>query len=356
MFLIMSNITLTSATRILVFAVPVFSLWATAPFLVAETPKASQPSASAEPPQTPPPAPTAKAAPAEPEYNPAPTQANVSYGPHPKQVMHFWKAATDRPAPLLFFVHGGGWQGGNRSSGLYPALLNDMLSKGISVVSVEYRFIAESTADGVTPPVKGPLHDAARALQFVRSKAAEWNIDKKRIAASGGSAGACTSLWLAFHDDLADLKSSDPVARESTRLLCAAVNGAQTSLDPAQMKEWTPNSRYGAHAFGIAADAAKKTSSFDEFLAKRESILPWIAEYSPYALVSKDDPDVYLFYGSSPAMGKDEKDPTHSANFGVGLQAHCEATGVACELVYPGAQGVKHQKISDYLIAKLTAE
>ncbi len=47
------------------------------------------------------------------------------------------------------------------------------------------------------PPVKGPLHDAARALQFVCSKSAEWNIDKQRIGASGGSAGACSSLWLA---------------------------------------------------------------------------------------------------------------------------------------------------------------
>jgi len=72
----------------------------------------------------------------------------------------------------------------------------------------------------------GPLGDAARALQFVRSKAAEWNIDKTRIGATGGSAGACSSLWLAFHDDLADPKSSDPVARESTRLLCAAVIGS----------------------------------------------------------------------------------------------------------------------------------
>ncbi|MFN9957315.1 MAG: alpha/beta hydrolase, partial [bacterium] len=103
----------------------------------------------------------------------------------------------------------------------------------------------EATADGVIPPVRGPLHDAARALQFVRSKADEWNIDKTRIAASGSSAGACTSLWLAFHPDLADPNSRDPIARESTRLLCAAVSGAQTTLDPRQMKEWTPNSRYG---------------------------------------------------------------------------------------------------------------
>ena len=38
----------------------------------------------------------------------------------------------------------------------------------------------------------------------MRSKAGEWNIDKKRIGATGGSAGGCSSLWLAFHDDMAD--------------------------------------------------------------------------------------------------------------------------------------------------------
>ncbi|HEX8916510.1 MAG TPA: hypothetical protein VF796_29430, partial [Humisphaera sp.] len=213
----------------------------------------------------------------------------------------------------------------------------------------------EATADKVEPPVKGPLYDAARALQFVRSKAAEWNIDKDRIAASGGSAGACTSLWLAFHPDLADPKSADPVARESTRLLCAAVSGAQTTLDPKQMKEWTPNSKYGGHAFGFKADPDKKVSQFDAFLAGREKVLPWIAEYSPYALVTPDDPPVYLIYTAKPNMGKDEKDPTHTANFGVRLQERCKEVGVDCELVYPDAPDVKHKKISQYLIAKLKA-
>ena len=68
----------------------------------------------------------------------------------------------------------------------------------------------------------------------MRSHAKEWNIDKTRIAASGGSAGACSSLYLAFHDDFADPKSADPIARESTRLFCAAVNVAQTTLDQNQ--------------------------------------------------------------------------------------------------------------------------
>jgi acetyl esterase/lipase len=289
---------------------------------------------------------------AKPPPGPEPTLANVAYGSHPKQVLDFWKAESSKPTPVLFFIHGGGWMGGNRMSGLV-GLLPVMLKAGISVVSVEYRFIPEATADNVVPPVKGPLRDAARALQFVRSKAAEWNIDKARIGASGGSAGACSSLWLAFHDDLADPKSSDPVARESTRLWCAAVSGAQTTLDPQQMKEWTPNSRYGGHAFGFTGDKEKKLSAFDEFLAGHEKILPWIAEYSPYALVTADDPPVYLTYNTPPALGQDQKDPTHTSNFGVKLQEKCKSVGVECELVYPGAPDVKHKTVQDYLIGKL---
>ena len=283
---------------------------------------------------------------------PEPTFYDVSYGPHPKQVLHFWQAKSTKPTPVLFFIHGGGWTAGGRMSGV-AKMLPTMLEKGISVASIEYRFINEATADGVSPPVKGPLSDAARALQFVRSKAKEWNIDKQRIAASGGSAGACSSLWLAFHADMADPKSEDPIARESTRLLCAAVTGAQTTLDPAQMKEWTPNSRYGGHAFGFTGEPNKQQSQFDEFLAKRETILPWIAEYSPYALVSSDDSPVYLYYAAPPALGKAEKDPTHTSNFGVKLQEHCQAEKVDCELVYPDAPNIQHKSIEEYLLDKL---
>ena len=187
----------------------------------------------------------------------------------------------------------------------------------------------------------------------MRSKATEWNLDKTRIGASGGSAGACSSLWLAFHDDMADPKSSDPVAHESTRLTCAGVMGAQTSLDPKQMKEWMPNSRYGGHAFGFAGDPKNRASQFEAFLEGREQILPWIKEYSPYALVTADDPPVYLLYGAPPDMGQDQKDPTHSANFGVGLQEKLRSVGVDCQLNYPGAPDVKYPTPQEYLIANL---
>lgn len=285
--------------------------------------------------------------------NPEPTLTGVAYGNHPKQVLDFWRAKSDQPTPVVFYIHGGGWVGGDRTRIGVLTPLQEILADGISVVSIDYRHIPEATADNEVPPVKGPLTDASRALQFVRSKAAEWNIDKARIGASGGSAGACSSLWLAFHPDMADPQSPDPVARESTRLWCAAVLEAQTTLDPQQMKEWTPNSRYGGHAFGFKADPEKKLSEFQQFLAGRDKILPWLAEYSPYALVTADDPPVYLFYSNSPALGQDQKDPTHTANFGVKLQEKCNSTGVECELVHPDAPGVRHAAARDYLIERL---
>ncbi|HEX4149286.1 MAG TPA: alpha/beta hydrolase [Pirellulales bacterium] len=318
-----------------------FATWACcAPALAADTPTKSKPA-----PKTP--------AKATVPRGPKPTLADVAYGDDPKQVLDFWKVESSQPTPLLFFIHGGGWMAGSKSG---VKDLTNYLDAGISVVSVEYRFVSQAQEAGVKPPVKWPLHDAARALQFVRSKASEWNFDKRRVGASGGSAGACSSLWLAFHDDLADPNSSDPIARESTRLMCAGVVGAQTTLDPEQMKEWTPNSRYGGHAFGIVAEPKKPSSQFERFLAARQEILPWIQEYSPYALVSADDPPIYLIYSAPPALGQDQKDPTHTANFGVRLQEKLKSVGVPCELVYPGAPDVVHPTAHDFLIEKLKGE
>lgn len=272
---------------------------------------------------------------------PKPTHSEVRYGKHERNVLDFWKAESKSPAPVAFVIHGGGWKGGSKERLDRFADPDALLQKGISIVAINYRYVTSDES----PPVKAPLHDAARALQFVRSQAKKWNIDKKRIGAAGGSAGACSSLWLAFHDDLADPKNKDPILRESSRLQCAAVMGAQTTLDPKQMKEWTPNSKYGGHAFGL--------HPFDTFLKKRKEIMPWIKEYSPYANVTKDDPPIFLQYKSSPALGQVQKDPTHTSNFGVKLQEHCLANGVKCELYYPSGPKTKHSDTTSFLITHL---
>lgn len=251
-----------------------------------------------------------------------PTLSDSAYGRHPKQVLDFWQAKSEKAkTPLLFFIHGGGWMTGDKTS---PDFLAKCLENGISVASINYRLIQDAQADKIDPPVKACLEDAARALQFVRSKADEWKIDKERIGGCGGSAGGFTALWLAFSPDMADAKSTDPVARESTRLSCVMAFVPQTTLDPAQMQAWIPNNTYGNHAFGLPDMA--------DFLAKREWLLPWIEKFSPYALASEDDPPVLLFYDNAPDLGKPYKDPPHSGNFGAGISEKLKATGIEHEI------------------------
>ena len=273
---------------------------------------------------------------------------DVPYGKHPRQVLDFYQAKSDTPTPVVFHIHGGGWTGGDKKMDLTKGSLPRFLKEGISVVSINYRYVKNGLEEKVEPPVKAPLEDAARALQFVRSKAKEWNLDPKRIGATGGSAGGCSSLWLAFHDDMADPKSADPVARESTRLLCAAVDGAQTSLDPKELREWMPNYRYGAHAFGLP--------NLEAVMKDREKLMPWIKEYSPVEMASKDDPSIGLYYGGDPESKKGDspKDPTHSPLLGLFLAEKLKERGVDVVLSYPGHVDAKYKNSAEYLIGHLT--
>lgn len=119
----------------------------------------------------------------------------------------------------------------------------------------------------------------------------------------------------------------------------------QTSLDPKQMREWIANNDYGHHAFTLP--------SYQDFLDKRESLMPYIKEFSPYELASKGDPPLYLFYDSVPALGQPHKDPPHSANFGAGLVEKLKTVGVPYEFNYTGAKDVKHPDIFGFLVEQL---
>ena len=110
-------------------------------------------------------------------------------------------------------------------------------------------------------------------------------------------------------------------------------------------KEWNPNSKYGAHAFGL--------KNFQEFLSERENILPWIKEYSPYALVSENDPPVCLLYSTPPALGQEQKDPTHTSNFGFKMKEKSDSIGVECEFIYDVGAQERAKVASEYLIKRL---
>lgn len=269
---------------------------------------------------------------------PTPTHSEVAYGPHPRNVLDFWKAPGDTPRPLLVYIHGGGWLTGDKTQ-KGPAI-PPFLDRGISFAAINYRLTPEH-------PLPAPVHDAARAIQFLRTKAVAWNLNPDRIALTGPSAGACTSMWLLLHDDLADPRASDPVLRESTRVCAAAVNVGQTSIDPEVLQEWMGPAVFEhpmlAHAVG--------EQSLTSVLQSPERYRRFYREFSPINHLDAADPPLFMTCSAETDL------PARNAGHGIhhpihGIRMHdaARAIGHDCHLVVPGvSQSTKYADGNDFL-------
>ena len=67
-----------------------------------------------------------------------PTHADVSYGPHRRNVLDLFLAQSDEPTPLVLYIHGGGFRGGDKSR-LRQRDLQSFLQAGYTVASLNYR-------------------------------------------------------------------------------------------------------------------------------------------------------------------------------------------------------------------------
>lgn len=158
---------------------------------------------------------------------------DVAYGPYDRNVLDFWKADGALPAPLIIYIHGGGFAAGDKTGarqGRMYDYLKRSLDSGCNFAAINYRFRQTTRLDTI-------MMDCARAVQFLRSKADEWGIEKDKLAAFGGSAGGGATIWLAFNDDRADPENPDPVLRESTRLTVAGHLNSQATYDMAKWAE-----------------------------------------------------------------------------------------------------------------------
>jgi len=262
-----------------------------------------------------------------------PDFADVRYGPFEQNLLDLWQADSDRPTPLFVYVHGGGWYSGEKEQVVTDRewlgldLLGFMLAHGISVASIDYRYTSVA-------PLPAPVHDAARAIQFLRSRAAEWNLDPKRVAAAGTSAGASTALWLNYHRDLADPGSGSPVDRESTRL-CAAVGfWAQTSIDPRVIGAWIGDQVLN-HPVLPSCVGARNRQEMESRYAEWEDLY---REFSPINHVASGAGPVLLIHPRIDAVPAPDPDTAiHHSMFGVKLKEKADSVGADCRLLITDA-------------------
>jgi len=274
---------------------------------------------------------------------------DVAYGEHKLQRFDLWPVPdADKPTPLVIFIHGGGFRSGDKAM-VRAQTIEKFREAGIAFASLNYRL-----SDSGPYPIM--MHDAARGLQTIRHRAAEWNIDPDRIACYGGSAGAGISMWLAFHDDLADPTSDDPIARQSTRILAAGSTNGQSAYDMHVFRDWfeVPDLEMGPAlpAFLGIQDGSE---------LNQPAIVAKMKDASPIAHLSKDDQaDIYMLY--SRPNSKVTKETSHSiwvhhVLLGLKLQEAMEKLGRECIVTGPDQpKDTEYGSLEDFLIAKLKAD
>ena len=118
---------------------------------------------------------------------------NVSYGPHPRNVLDVYWDTDYKNAPIVFTIHGGGFKQGDKSY-CNKDMQKLYVAKGCIVVSPNYRLVKKGT-----PVTKDDCAlDAAMAVAYVQANAKKYGGDPTKIVATGASAGGYISAWIAY--------------------------------------------------------------------------------------------------------------------------------------------------------------
>ena len=215
---------------------------------------------------------------------------NETYGDHQRNKFDIWLAKSDKPTPLVIYIHGGGFGSGDKSQHYNSKQLVSFLDKGISVATINYRFQKHEPYG-----ILASLNDSKRCLQFIRYHADKYNIDKTKIGVYGSSAGAGTSLWIAFSDDMSDLDNPDLILRESTRISCVGALATQATYNffkwpeilnlPEELMLDANTEKRIAKAFGLKYEEGIDLKSYKKIIEELDFL----------EKIDKNDPPMFVF-------------------------------------------------------------
>ncbi|GAA3392498.1 alpha/beta hydrolase [Cryptosporangium minutisporangium] len=187
------------------------------------------------------------------------------------------------PAPVVVFLHGGGWRMGSRNAvgpayaGARPTPFERLAQAGIGVASVDYRLSAEATWPA-------PLHDVKAAVRWLRARGGEAGIDTARIAAWGESAGGHLAALVGLTDDVLDLEGD------------VGLVGPSSAVDA--VVAWYTPSDLGAVAADLGADPDAADSREALLLGEPVTARPErTAAASPVTYAGPGAPPFLLLHG-----------------------------------------------------------
>lgn len=190
-----------------------------------------------------------------------------------KMDVYYPKSATG-PLPVVMYVHGGGWTGGDKQDGAGVAAIPSLQEAGFLVVSINYR---------LAPDFRFPaqIEDVKCAVRYLRGNSIKYSLDPERIGAWGGSAGGHLVSLLGVMDDDDGLKGSGGYPDESSRV--------QAVVDMFGPSDLTREFEGGAIGQALGARVFGTSAAGSEILK--------IA--SPVTYVTTDDPPFLILQGDS---------------------------------------------------------
>ncbi|RSX52196.1 alpha/beta hydrolase [Bifidobacterium goeldii] len=155
-------------------------------------------------------------------------------------------ASTDgtapAPHPLIVYIHGGGWVGGNFDAGATGlatgrADTEAFLKAGYAVAVINYRLSTEARWPA-------QIHDCKAAIRFLRAHASDWNIDPNRIVAWGASAGAHLAQFLGFTNGNEHYDNRSIGYDTATRNASSDVNVVIAAFGISNIATWSTSDAY----------------------------------------------------------------------------------------------------------------
>ena len=185
---------------------------------------------------------------------------------------------TERPLPLIIYIHGGGWEGGDKSD---TGLLFELIKNGgYAGASIGYRFTQEQ---------KWPaqIHDVKAALRWLKAHAKDHGIDADKIGLTGISAGGHLVSLLGTSGDVKELDATVGTAGELPKIACVA-----NFCGPANFLTFPGK--------GSIIDPEKPgTALFKLFGGPMSQHFDAAEAASPVTYVSSDDPPFLHIHGSA---------------------------------------------------------